>query len=435
MEQEITINQDELQRITINSNNLQNITLENTVLNNVGVNQNENQNININETQNQILYVSDGGVVTNITDVLVNGVSVVSNNVAYIVVPTKLSQLENNEGFITSETDPTIPLYIKQITESDINDWNNKQDLLVSGTNIKTINNTSILGSGNININPNYIAGIGINITGATISNTITSYNDLTDLPTIPEYTGDLINNSDFVTSNELAEVAFNGNYNALSDTPVIPDATSDLTNDSGFIDKNVNDLTYYTLSSSLSAVATSGSYNDLLNTPTIPTVNNATLTIQKNGTTVNTFTANASSNVTANITVPTKTSDLTNDSGFSVINDTGWITPTLNTGFTQAALASAGDFMYRRIGNIVYIKGSVKGFTATSQSCVQLPTGYRPSTRIDFYASESGDYIAKFMVTYQGNITYLGGTRGSVSSSQWFNLCTSYITDDAFPS
>ena len=41
------------------------------------------------------------------------------------------------------------------------------------------------------------------------------------------------------------------------------------------------------------------------------PTVNNATLTIQKNGTTVNTFTANASSDVTANITVPTSFSDL----------------------------------------------------------------------------------------------------------------------------
>ena len=66
-----------------------------------------------------------------------------------------------------------------------------------------------------------------------------------------------------------------------------------------------------------LATVATSGSYADLSNKPTIPTVNNATLTIQKNGTTVKTFTANASSNVTANITVPTKTSDLTNDSGF----------------------------------------------------------------------------------------------------------------------
>ena len=48
-----------------------------------------------------------------------------------------------------------------------------------------------------------------------------------------------------------------------------------------------------------------------------IPTVNNGTLTIQKNGTNVQTFTANQSGNVTANITVPTKTSELTNDSGF----------------------------------------------------------------------------------------------------------------------
>ena len=66
-----------------------------------------------------------------------------------------------------------------------------------------------------------------------------------------------------------------------------------------------------------LSTVATSGSYNDLSNKPTIPTVNNATLTIQKNGTTVDSFTANSSSDKTVNITVPTKTSDLTNDSNF----------------------------------------------------------------------------------------------------------------------
>lgn len=68
---------------------------------------------------------------------------------------------------------------------------------------------------------------------------------------------------------------------------------------------------------SDLNTVAFSGSYNDLSNKPTIPTVNNATLTIQKNGSNVQTFTANASSNKTANIIVPTKTSELENDSGF----------------------------------------------------------------------------------------------------------------------
>lgn len=49
----------------------------------------------------------------------------------------------------------------------------------------------------------------------------------------------------------------------------------------------------------------------------TLPTVNNGTLTIQKNGTKVATFTANQSGNATANITVPTKVSELTNDSKF----------------------------------------------------------------------------------------------------------------------
>jgi hypothetical protein len=49
----------------------------------------------------------------------------------------------------------------------------NKQDTLVSGTNIKTINNTSILGSGNIEIQgggSSYTAGDGIDITNDVIS-------------------------------------------------------------------------------------------------------------------------------------------------------------------------------------------------------------------------------------------------------------------------
>lgn len=48
-----------------------------------------------------------------------------------------------------------------------------------------------------------------------------------------------------------------------------------------------------------------------------IPTVNDATLTIQKNGTSVGTFSANASSNKTVNITVPTNNNELTNGAGY----------------------------------------------------------------------------------------------------------------------
>ena len=94
-----------------------------------------------------------------------------------------------------------------------------------------------------------------------------------------------------------------------------VPTKTSDLNNDSGFITGVAwNDVAD---KPSFATVATSGSYNDLSNKPTIPTVNNATLTIQQNGTTVDSFSANASSDVICDIEVPTKVSDLTNDSGF----------------------------------------------------------------------------------------------------------------------
>ena len=190
------------------------------------------QDITITQDENQLIFINGGGEVIGITDVKVNGESVVTNNIAYVIVPTKTSELQNNSGFLTSETDPTVPSIVKTISQADINNWNNKQNALVSGSTIKTINNESLLGSGNINVGGStYEAGNGIDITNNIISNTITSYNDLTDLPSIPTNTSDLINDSDFVSEDELSEVAFTGSYNSLSDTPIIPDTTSDLTN------------------------------------------------------------------------------------------------------------------------------------------------------------------------------------------------------------
>lgn len=67
----------------------------------------------------------------------------------------------------------------------------------------------------------------------------------------------------------------------------------------------------------------------------TVPTVNNGTLTIQKNGTDVATFTANQSTNSTANITVPVKVSELTNDSGFTT--NKGTVTQVKINGATKS--------------------------------------------------------------------------------------------------
>lgn len=93
--------------------------------------------------------------------------------------------------------------------------------------------------------------------------------------------------------------------------------------------------------STDLASVATSGSYSDLINKPTIPTVNNATLTIQKNGSTVATFTANSSTSTTANITVPavdtaissTSTNPVQNKVIYAAIGNVESILQRLNNG------------------------------------------------------------------------------------------------------
>ena len=105
-----------------------------------------------------------------------------------------------------------------------------------------------------------------------------------------------------------LAAVATSGDYDDLIDKPSLATvATSGLYSD-------------LTGTPSLATVATSGSYNDLSDKPTIPTVNNATLTIQKNGTTIQTFTANSSTNKTANISVPVITMTNTDPGEGSVL-------------------------------------------------------------------------------------------------------------------
>lgn len=73
---------------------------------------------------------------------------------------------------------------------------------------------------------------------------------------------------------------------------------------DSTLVEDILVDANYheYALVENLATVATTGSYNDLSDKPTIPTVNNGTLSIQGNGTTASTFTANQSGNTTLNI-------------------------------------------------------------------------------------------------------------------------------------
>lgn len=109
-----------------------------------------------------------------------------------------------------AETDPIFTASAAHgIQATDITAWNGKQDALVSGTNIKTINNESILGSGNISIGGGGTAtDVKINGTSITISN-----------------------EADIIT-----EGTYDATTNKIATMSEIPTNVSDLNNDSGFI-------------------------------------------------------------------------------------------------------------------------------------------------------------------------------------------------------
>lgn len=189
-----------------------------------------------------------------------------------------------------------------------------------------------------------------VNLTPADIG----ALPDTTEIPTVPTNIGAFDNDVGYLTQHqsltdypkktELANVATSGDYTDLINTPTIPstdglatetyvqnkiaevvnsapgtlDTLNELAqalgNDPNFATTMATELGKKANTANLATVATSGSYNDLSDKPTIPSVGNGTLTIQKNGTSAGTFTANATTDKTINIIVPTKVSELTDD-------------------------------------------------------------------------------------------------------------------------
>lgn len=101
-----------------------------------------------------------------------------------------------------------------------------------------------------------------------------------------------------------------NGTITLNATQPTVPTKTSDLAND------GADGTSTYVEADELATVATTGDYSDLSGTPTIPTVNDATLTIKQNTTTLGTFTANASTGTTVTISTPTRTTIYSKSSG-----------------------------------------------------------------------------------------------------------------------
>lgn len=192
-------------------------------------------------------------------------------------------------------------------------DLTNDSNFIVDANYVHTDNNYTTAEKNKL---AGIAAGAEANVQSDWNQTTTTADDFIKNKPSIPAKTSDLTNDSGFITSAAIPTnvSAFTNDAGYLNE---IPDDSVGLNQLDNTIVNALNNINNKANTADLATVAFSGDYDDLTNKPAAPSVGNATLTIQKNGTTVETFTANATSDKTANITVPTKTSDLTNDSNF----------------------------------------------------------------------------------------------------------------------
>lgn len=274
-------------------------------------------------------------------------------------IPAKTSDLTNDSGFITTSA---IPTKVSAFT----NDAGYLNEIPDDSVGLNQLDSTIVNALNNINNKANTADLASVAFSG--------SYNDLTNKPTIPTKTSNLTNDSNFVSDTDYAtaskggvikvgsglaitngvlsttgggvadavewsnvlnkpsDVSYWNNDAGYITSAALPTKTSDLTNDSGFLTSYTETDPIYSASPAAGITSAdisswdaksnfSGSYNDLTDKPTIPTVNNATLTIQRNNTDVGTFTANASSNKTINIAVPTTVAELSDASTYVTQN------------------------------------------------------------------------------------------------------------------
>ena len=142
--------------------------------------------------------------------------------------------------------------WYEMASTSDISNYHDssKQDTLVSGTNIKTINNTSLLGSGNINI------GGGGTATDVQINGTsITSGG-----------TANILTNGTYSSSNKIA---------TMNDLPTVPSNVSAFNNDAGYLTSYTETDPVFSASASAGITSTDiSSWNGKAEISDIPTPN-----------------------------------------------------------------------------------------------------------------------------------------------------------------
>ena len=116
------------------------------------------------------------------------------------------------------------------------------------------------------------------------------------------------------------------------------------------------------------------------------------------------------------------------------ISEDSGWVDITIS-GEVQA-YSSGTQPQYRKIGNVVYLRGAVKNITSANTTIGVLPTGCRPTGVAHQYiqatSSENGSpNFSRLKVGTDGAIIMEGistGITATYNSNDWFPINTSFI-------
>lgn len=251
--------------------------------------------------------ISEGANSNIIESVAVNGaVRPVTNKMVNITVPTAVSDLNNDLGYLAEESDPTVPSWAKQAQKpvytasevgalpastkipakvSDLTDDSGhytKPNGGIPKADLSSDVQTLLENAGTVQ---DAVTGL-TNRLNALADSDDTTLDQMSEIVTYIKNNKSLIDGittgkvsvSDIVDN--LTSSATNKPLSAkqgkalkdLIDGIVIPTSISAFTNDVGYLTQH-QDISGKANTADLAVVATSGSYNDLLNKPTIPTV------------------------------------------------------------------------------------------------------------------------------------------------------------------
>ena len=110
---------------------------------------------------------------------------------------------------------------------------------------------------------------------------------------------------------------------------------------------------------------------------------------------------------------------------------DSGWKTLTLESGVS--AYSNAQLPQYRKVGNVVYVRGAVKGVTQLSKVIAILPEGCRPSQVRSYVQNttvqDSHPHFTRMQIQTDGSIEIKASTN-DISANTWFPIETSFLND-----